>query len=72
MGEILAHCQEGGYFQIGKEKDMKAWILVQYIQWKVPDHDTFKLQELQEKYGKKSRNELIKKVSDKTPTRKNT
>ena len=38
----------------------------------MPDHDTFNLQELQEKYGKKSRNELIKKVSDKTPTRKNT
>ena len=72
MGEILAHCQEGGYFQIGKEKEMKAWILVQYIQWKMPDHDTFNLQKLQEKYGKKSRNELIKKVSDKTPTRKNT
>lgn len=72
MAEILAYVQKDGYFQMGKEKEMKEWILVQYAEWKLYKQDSFNLKNLQEKYGKKSRNELIKKVSDKAPTRKNT
>ncbi|NBU36449.1 MAG: hypothetical protein EBS35_07735 [Bacteroidetes bacterium] len=72
MAKILALCQVGGYFQEKREKEMKGWISDKYLRWKKQSWTSFDQIKLREVYGKDQRNSLIKKVSEKTPTRKNT
>lgn len=72
MRKILACYQKDGYYQKGIEREMKCWISKKYSQWKRHSWKSFDLLKLQKMYSKKCRNALIKKVSEKTPTRKNT
>lgn len=72
MNKILEIYQNGGDFQKGKETEMKMWIHNHYNQWinqKLAYNNPNKIMEL---YSESARNEKIKKVSAKTPTRKNT
>lgn len=72
MTAIIDQCQPSGYFNAGMDNGMKYWISERYTKWRNNENDFFTRENLIKKYGKAGRNHLIKKVSDKTPTRKNT
>jgi glycosyltransferase involved in cell wall biosynthesis len=72
MTSIIEQCHPGGYFNTGMEERMKDWILERYIKWKNNEDDFFTGENLLKNFGIANRNQQIKKVSDTTPTQKNT
>lgn len=72
MTAIIDQCQPSGYFNAGMENGMRYWLSERYTKWRNNENDFFIRENLLKKFGKSSRNHLIKKVSDRTPTRKNT
>jgi hypothetical protein len=72
MKGILSCYQKEGYFQNSETRGLKDWITTMYMGWKNNQIYPCDRIEIDRKYSENERNALIKKVSDKTPTRKNT
>lgn len=72
MKGILACYQKEGYFQNNENKGLKDWIATIYKGWKNNQVYICDRKKIELKFSADTRNALIKKVSDKTPTRKNT
>lgn len=72
MKNILGCYQKGGYYQYNEHQRLKNWITVKYKQWKTKQPSRCNSQSAQKMFSENKRNALIKKVSDRTPTRKNT
>lgn len=72
MKRILGGYQTGGYFQCNEHHRLKIWITAKYKYWKNNQPDYCERRATQKMFSENKRNALIKKVSDRTPTRKNT
>ena len=72
MKRILSFYQTEGYFQNSENKGLKVWLTTMYIGWKNNQTYHCDRKKIAQKFSEDERNALIKKVSDKTPTRKNT
>lgn len=72
MKRILSCYQSGGYFQNSETKRLKDWITTMYKGWKNNQIYPCDRKKIAQKFSENERNTLIKKVSDRTPTRKNT
>jgi glycosyltransferase involved in cell wall biosynthesis len=72
MKGILSYYQKEGYFQNNENKELKDWIVKMYKGWKNNQVYPCDRKKIAQKFSEDARNALIKKVSDKTPTRKNT
>lgn len=72
VDDILSLAQKGGYYYLGREKEMKLWIFEQYKCWLLREWACFDPVRIRKEYGIGSRNTLIKKVSGDSPTQKNT
>jgi hypothetical protein len=72
MKRILSCYQTEGYFQNSETKGLKNWLTTIYIGWKNNQIYHCDRTKIELKYSENERNALIKKVSDRTPTRKNT
>jgi len=72
MKGILSCYQKEGYFQNNENKELKDWIAKMYKGWKINQVYPCNRKKMALKFSEDTRNALIKKVSDKTPTRKNT
>jgi glycosyltransferase involved in cell wall biosynthesis len=72
MKEILSCYQKEGYFQNNVNKGLKDWIAKMYKGWENNQVYPCDRKKIAQKFSADKRNALIKKVSDKTPTRKNT
>jgi predicted HTH transcriptional regulator len=72
MKGILSCYQVEGYFQNNGNKELKDWITTIYKDWKINQVYPCNRKKIAQKFSEDARNALIKKVSDKTPTRKNT
>ena len=72
MKRILSFYQTEGYFQNSENKGLKNWLTTMYIGWKNNHTYHCDRKKIAQKFSEDERNTLIKKVSDKTPTRKNT
>lgn len=72
MKEILSWYQSGGYFQNSENNELKNWVIKMYKHWKNNHIYPCNTKKIQKKFSESERNTLIKKVSDRTPTRKNT
>ena len=72
MKRILSCYQSGGYFQNSETKRLKDWITTMYKGWKNNQIYHCDRKKIAQKFSENERNALIKKVSDRTPTRKNT
>ena len=72
MKRILSFYQTEGYFQNSENKGLKVWLTTMYIGWKNNQTYHCDRKKIAQKFSEDERNTLIKKVSDKTPTRKNT
>jgi len=72
MKRILSCYQTEGYFQNSENKRLKDWITTMYKGWKNNQIYHCDRKKIAQKFSENERNALIKKVSDKTPTRKNT
>ena len=72
MKRILSCYQTEGYFQNSKNKRLKNWITTMYKRWKNDQIHHCDRKKTAQKFSENERNAIIKKVSDRTPTRKNT
>lgn len=72
MKRILSCYQTEGYFQNSENKRLKDWITTIYKGWKNNQIHHCDRKKIAQKFSENERNVLIKKVSDRTPTRKNT
>jgi hypothetical protein len=72
MKEILTCYQADGYFQNNENKGLKDWLAKMYKGWDNNQVYPCDRKKIGLKFSEDERNALIKKVSDKTPTRKNT
>ena len=72
MKRILSCYQTEGYFQNSENKRLKDWITTMYKGWKNNQIYHCDRKKIAQKFSENERNALIKKVSDRTPTRKNT
>lgn len=72
MKRILSCYQTEGYFQNSENKRLKDWITTMYKSWKNNQIYPCDRKKITQKFSENERNALIKKVSDRTPTRKNT
>lgn len=72
MKRILSCYQTEGYFQNIENKRLKDWITTMYKGWKNNQIYHCDRKKIAQKFSENERNALIKKVSDRTPTRKNT
>ncbi|MEY4028921.1 MAG: hypothetical protein RJA90_106 [Bacteroidota bacterium] len=72
MKRILSCYQTEGYFQNSENKRLKDWITTMYKGWKNDQIHHCDRKKTAQKFSENERNAIIKKVSDKTPTRKNT
>jgi glycosyltransferase involved in cell wall biosynthesis len=72
MKRILSCYQSGGYFQNRKNRRLKDWITTMYKGWKNNQIHQCDRKKIAQKFSENERNAIIKKVSDRTPTRKNT
>jgi hypothetical protein len=72
MKRILSCYQTEGYFQNSENKRLKDWITTMYKGWKNNQIHHCDRKKTAQKFSENERNAIIKKVSDKTPTRKNT
>ena len=72
MKRILSCYQSGGYFQNSENRRLKDWITTMYRGWKNNQMHHCDRKRIAQRFSENERNALIKKVSDRTPTRKNT
>ena len=72
MKRILSCYQTEGYFKNSENKGLKNWITTIYKFWKNKQTYHCDRNKIAQKFSEDERNALIKKVSDRTPTRKNT
>jgi hypothetical protein len=72
MKRILSCYQMEGYFENSENKGLKDWITTMYKGWKNNQIYQCDRKKIEQKFSESERNAIIKKVSDKTPTRKNT
>ena len=72
MKRILSCYQSGGYFQNRENRRLKDWITTIYKGWKNNQIHQCDRKKIAQKFSENERNAIIKKVSDRTPTRKNT
>lgn len=72
MKRILSFYKMGGYFKNSETKGLKDWLTTMYIGWKNNQIYHCDRTKIERKFSENKRNAVIKKVSDRTPTRKNT
>ena len=61
-----------GFSENSENKELKDWITTMYKGWKNSQIYPCDRKKIEQKFSESERNAVIKKVSDKTPTRKNT